>query len=666
MSYYNLDKTKCFDNIPVGYYLFNEEEKTIDKCYEKCKTCSKKGTEDNNECLTCEGFYYLYNGNCLDNCPPGFYYDTSGNLVCSCLENEKCKECTEESLSAGLCVSCNDGFQEIKENENNFVSCYEEREGYYIDQNDRQYKECYSTCKKCLEGGDVNNHNCDTCIDDYVFLEILNKDKNCYRKCENYYYLISENEIICTDECLEKNILNDNICIYQESSDEEITQLIETEKVIDIPTIKETDSPTIKETDSPTIKETETQMTKETDTQTVKETDAPTIKETDTQMTKETDAPTIKETETQTVKETDAPTIKETDTQTVKETDNPTSKITDIPSTNNPNDITMKSDEWSVEKFLNGLYDNVDINNNLSNDNILDSIRESILNHNLETLISNVIEEKQDKCVISNNVLYQITTSENQNNNIYNNISSIKLGKCEDILKNIYKIDSNETLIILKVEYYKTGLLIPIIRYEVFNPKNYSKLNLSYCNESLINYNIPVSIDENNLDKYDPTSEYYNDECNAYTTENGTDILLSDRKNEFIENNMSLCENICEYSGYDKEKKKVICQCNIKYRDFIISEIEKEANLLNNNITVEESNSNMITMKCFEYLFTKERLLSNLGNYILLFIILFHCISIIIFYKCGYHIIDEKIRQILKGKKNQKQIKERKTVIYLI
>ena len=694
-SYYNLDKTKCFDNIPVGYYLFNKEEKTIDKCYEKCKTCSKNGTEDNNECLTCEGSYYLYNGNCLDNCPHGFYYDTSGNLVCSCLENEKCKECTEESLMVDLCVSCNDGFQEIKENGNNFVSCHEEIEGYYIDQSDSTYKKCYSTCKKCSGGGDENNHNCDTCIDDYVFLEILNKEKNCYRKCENYYYLISENEISCTDECLEKNILKDNICIYLESSDEENTQLIETEKEIDIqtnketdtqtnkeietqtiretdfPTIKEiytqtnkeTDSPTNKETDFPTNKETDSPTNKETVSPTNKETDSPNIKETDSPTNKEIDAQTTKETDSPTNKETDSPTNKETDAQTTKETDNPTSKITDSPTiktTNNPNDITTKSDDWSVEKFLNGLYDNVDIDNNLSNDNILDSIREGILNHDLESLISNVIEEKQDKCITSNNVLYQITTSENQNNNIYNNISSIKLGKCEDILKNIYKIDSNETLIILKIEYYKTGLLIPIIRYEVFNPKNYSKLNLSYCNESLINYNIPVSIDENNLDKYDPTSEYYNDECNAYTTENGTDILLSDRKNEFIENNMSLCENICEYSGYDKEKKKVICQCSIKYREFIISEIEKESNLLNNNLTVEESNSNMVAMKCFEFLFTKEGLLSNLGNYILLFIILFHCISIIIFYKCGYHIIDGKIRQILGDKKKSKSIKSKK------
>ena len=38
--------------------------------------------------------------------------------------------------------------------------------------------------------------------------------------------------------------------------------------------------------------------------------------------------------------------------------------------------------------------------------------------------------------------------------------------------------------------------------------------------------NIPVSIDENNLFKYDPNSAYYRDNCYAYTTENGTDIIL--------------------------------------------------------------------------------------------------------------------------------------------
>ena len=55
---------------------------------------------------------------------------------------------------------------------------------------------------------------------------------------------------------------------------------------------------------------------------------------------------------------------------------------------------------------------------------------------------------------------------------------------------------------------------------------NKSKLDLTYCKDELIKLNIPVSIDEKNLFKYDPNSGYYTDNCFSYTSENGTDILL--------------------------------------------------------------------------------------------------------------------------------------------
>ena len=279
------------------------------------------------------------------------------------------------------------------------------------------------------------------------------------------------------------------------------------------------------------------------------------------------------------------------------------------------------------------------------------------IKHNLDYLLSNVTEgNKEDIYIKNEDVLYQITTTDNQNKNIYNNISSIKLGECENILKRIYNIDRNLTLIILKIDYYLEGLLIPIIGYEVYHPIDKSKLNLSYCNETLISYNIPVSIDENNLFKYDQNSEYYNDECNIYTTEDGTDILINDRKEEFIQNNMSLCENICTYTGYDKNNKKALCECGIKYQEFILSDIEKQTDLLSNNLTMEDnSNSNLGTMKCYQTLFSKDGLLTNIGSYILLFIIIVHMISTILFYKCGYYILENKIKYIIsKIKKKSK------------
>ena len=71
-------------------------------------------------------------------------------------------------------------------------------------------------------------------------------------------------------------------------------------------------------------------------------------------------------------------------------------------------------------------------------------------------------------------------------------------------------------------------------------------------------------MDEKNDFKYNISSEYYNDICFPYTTEADTDIILSDRRNEYIINNMSLCEKDCDYNGYNTTNKKALCKCNVK------------------------------------------------------------------------------------------------------
>ena len=67
------------------------------------------------------------------------------------------------------------------------------------------------------------------------------------------------------------------------------------------------------------------------------------------------------------------------------------------------------------------------------------------------------------------------------------------------------------------------------------------------CDESKIEINIPVDIDEKNLDKYDQESDYYNDRCFISESKSGIDIPMKYRREEFINNNRSLCETECEY-----------------------------------------------------------------------------------------------------------------------
>ena len=213
-------------------------------------------------------------------------------------------------------------------------------------------------------------------------------------------------------------------------------------------------------------------------------------------------------------------------------------------------------EECSSKDFLNNLCQ---IKNSYK-DLVIKNIEIDIQNHLLDSLISNVIEgEKIDLLIKSNDTIYQLTSTENQKNSSNNNISTIILGECENILKREYHIDENLPLIILKIDYFKADSLIPIIGYEVFHPKNKFKLDLNYCKNEFINFSIPVLIDDEILFKYDPNNEYYTDQCNPYTTENGTDILLNDRQYEYNDNNMALCENNCTFNSYDSDKKQVIC-----------------------------------------------------------------------------------------------------------
>ena len=54
-------------------------------------------------------------------------------------------------------------------------------------------------------------------------------------------------------------------------------------------------------------------------------------------------------------------------------------------------------------------------------------------------------------------------------------------------------------------------------------------------------------------------------------------------------------------------------------------------------------------MKCYYTLFTKDGIVKNIGNYILLFIILSFIISGILYYKCRHPLLEEDIKEILES-----------------
>ena len=277
-------------------------------------------------------------------------------------------------------------------------------------------------------------------------------------------------------------------------------------------------------------------------------------------------------------------------------------------------------------------------------DNYIKIIQNELLDRNISLQLINEFYKKNENLFISyENINFEITSMHNHKNS---KTSTINLDMCEKKLVEYHRIANDSELIIFKIEVFEKGLLIPIIEYEVYDLKNNIKLDLNICNDTYISISIPVIIEDDNLFKYDPYSDYYNDICFPYTTtQYKTDIILKDRRNEFLNKNLSLCEKNCEYKGYNISTKEVLCNCKTKLNFSTFSEIISDKDKLFNSFLNMKNNSNLWVIKCYYILFTKKGILYNIGSYILLFIIIIHIISLILFILKGF----KKLNLIITG-----------------
>ena len=199
-------------------------------------------------------------------------------------------------------------------------------------------------------------------------------------------------------------------------------------------------------------------------------------------------------------------------------------------------------------------------------------MKESLINiENIED-----IDKGTDHEIYDQNILVSLTNTNNQKNNKNKNKTTIDLGECENILKTNYNISQDSYLYILKMDIKEEGMKIQKIEYEIYYPldgRNIIKLNLSLCHNKKIDITIPVEI-KDDISKYNSSSDYYNDICSLATSQNGTDITLNDRKNEFINNNMTLCDEDCELINYNYDIEKVKCSCDIKIEIPLIDDIK--------------------------------------------------------------------------------------------
>ena len=149
---------------------------------------------------------------------------------------EKCKYCSEESISKKLCIKeCNNekGYYFINSilsnynvNNDNFIDCANSKtkpSNFYFNIEKKEYQPCFYMCATCNYGGNLDENNCTLCEKGLIFEPDYINSKNCVKKCLYYYYYL-DGQYKCTNspQCPEEYSLlirNKNKCTDNCESD---------------------------------------------------------------------------------------------------------------------------------------------------------------------------------------------------------------------------------------------------------------------------------------------------------------------------------------------------------------------------------------------------------------------------------------------------------------
>ena len=315
----------------------------------------------------------------------------------------------------------------------------------------------------------------------------------------------------------------------------------------------------------------------------------------------------------------------------------------------NYSDVPLYQNNCTIEDIMNNKC-NQKINTNQIK-NTYKQIKKDILNDDYN---------KENIVIKTDNAAFQVSKYDDQNSN--NVLSYIDIGKCEEIIKKKFNI--SESLIILKTDIKNDDSTATYVQYEIYNPYNLEKIELDICNDTKTTIKAPTKLEDEAKLLYDNMQEqgynlfnssdsFYNDICTRYTTEYGTDMIISDRKKILAKyNDVPLCQVNCTFVSYNSTTNMTTCICPMKTTNIsleIMDILFGKTDLLN-DFYMTFSYSNFRVMKCYNLLFSKDGLITNIGSYILLAFILIFIILIIIYYFVEKKNIKKSIEIIIKEK----------------
>ncbi len=230
--------------------------------------------------------------------------------------------------------------------------------------------------------------------------------------------------------------------------------------------------------------------------------------------------------------------------------------------------------------------------------------------------------------------------------------SKVELCECENKLKEFYNISAEEDLMIIKGDVLRDDLLSYVatqVEYVVFSTSLGKKLDLDVCKKSNALINILQSFStgttvttsterlrvleeskkigekinaalDNKYDPLDTNSVFYNDVCSPFTSEDGTDVVIEDRKSDYF-GNLAVCQEGCTYKGFNFDTRMYTCQCKAKNIDDSTGEVTFVAPKIGKDFKKQQRNSNIAVFKCSKQVFSSKGMKNNFGSIVLLILL---------------------------------------------
>ena len=316
--------------------------------------------------------------------------------------------------------------------------------------------------------------------------------------------------------------------------------------------------------------------------------------------------------------------------------------------------------------------------NNFNETNDTDFSKEII---DAYTNIISTLEDKDFKVIQTENMVLQFSTVYEQLTNTSEMVSSIGLGECEDKLKEQEGLNETEELLMIKLDVKNKSTNAIFVQYEIFNPRNFSKVSLDVCQNITIKMTVPVILDQeklslishvekNGYNALDLSGDFYNDVCTPYTAQNGADMVLSSRKTRIYDTikDINLCQEGCEIVKFDSETSTAECNCNVKTNEIVtdLSKISFDKSEFFDGFYSTLYNSNFRVLKCIKLLFSSKGIKSNYGFYIMTFLLVSFIAFIIVHLIVGQTRIINIINNIMNSKgisDNNNDIEDKKDEI---